>query len=140
MRKFDLLSAKAGDRVCLRNGLPAKILDFDYNGVILYKFTETLADGSKCDESNFANQDGACMNTMRYEERERRMYDLMMAPKYAFMNVYMREEDTTLIGDEIHEDLSKCDDCRIYSTDKKFLCYARIELFYNEHDLNAENF
>lgn len=38
MKIFDLEAAKNGAAVCLSDGTPVKILDFDFNGKLIFKF------------------------------------------------------------------------------------------------------
>lgn len=49
MKKFDIEKAKKGAAVCLRDGTPVKILDFDYNGMVLFKYLseQETPDGKK---------------------------------------------------------------------------------------------
>lgn len=127
MKPFNLEKAMAGDPVCMRDGRPVKILDFDFDGKILYKYKDKINTG---DEKWFmisVDQEG------NYDKEYGSHYrDLMMDDKKAYMNVYKRE-DGILIGGNIYpseEDLPiekfmhKC----VNSNSPVFFCKAKVIL------------
>ncbi|MBQ3734313.1 MAG: hypothetical protein II859_10170 [Bacteroidales bacterium] len=117
MKQFDIEKAKNGAAVCLRDGTPVKILDFDYNGNILY---EIVRHGIK--NHWIANNEGVCIDP----------FDdiLYMAPVYGFMNVYKNEANMILVGGVVRATLEECigagKDAPMENLE--WFCHARVEL------------
>ena len=127
MKKFDLEAAKNGAAVCLRDGRPAKILDFKFHlpegDMILYKYYDNDAG---YDIELIAEVTGTCIRTL--VEQDERKYDLFMAPVYAYMNVFKSEDGTILHGGTIYpnpEDCKKLPNC---DKNPRPFCIARVEL------------
>lgn len=90
MKNFDYEKALNGDPVCLKNGTPVKIIDFEYNrNSIVFKYNE---DGKQILKQCFKN--GKLGYTMDHP------CILFMKPKIAFMKVY-RTEDMKAVGSRI---------------------------------------
>jgi len=127
MKQFDIEKAKNGAAVCLRDGTPVKILDFDYNGNILY---EIVRHGIK--NHWIANNEGVCIDP--FDDAWYPKYNLYMAPVYGFMNVYKNEANMTLVGGVISATLEECigagKDAPMENL--KWSCHARVELLEEE--------
>lgn len=127
MKPFNLEKAMAGEPVCMRDRRPVKILDFYYNGKILYKYkdkrytvNEEWFTLSVDREGNYNKEHGS-------DDR-----DLMMDDKKAYMNVYKRE-DGILIGGNIYpseEDLPIEESMHniVNSNSPSFFCKAKVIL------------
>ncbi|MBR3467782.1 MAG: hypothetical protein IKH15_11255 [Bacteroidales bacterium] len=123
MKQFDIEKAKNGAAVCLRDGTPVKILDFDYNGNILY---EIVRHGIK--NHWIANNEGVCIDP--FDDMWFPKYNLYMAPVYGFMNVYKNEANMILVGGVIRATLEECigagKDAPMENLE--WFCHARVEL------------
>ena len=62
MEKFNLKKAENGEAVCLGDGTPVKILDFDYQGKILYKYKSQRQDGNVEEKLGCAKKEGKALN------------------------------------------------------------------------------
>lgn len=125
MKPFDLEKAKNGAQVCLEDGTPAKILDFDFNGDILYKVKVTADDGSTHEATILVEQDG---KRGKHETGyDRKNLDLYMAPVVAYMNVY-RNKSEHLYGAIIHTTKEECRQRRELDGSGVFFCIAKAEL------------
>lgn len=129
MKKFDLEAAKNGAAVCLRDGTPAKILDFQFHfpegDMILYKYY----DRHLCsDIESIAEQTGTCIKIV-VEEEKARMYDLFMAPVYAYATIYLNRLSKELYSGKLcsTEEIAKMQKDNVYPDMEKF-GMARIEL------------
>lgn len=113
MKKFDIEKAKNGAAVCLRDGTPVKILDFDFNGRIVARY-------------QVADSAGRTHDRLDQFERD----ELFMSPKFAYMNVYKNETNKVLVGGVIRATLEECigagKDAPMENL--KWFCHARVEL------------
>lgn len=139
MKKFDLESAKNGAAVCLRDGTPAKILDFEFHNpdgdLIIYKYYNIDCHG---EINMFADQTGRCVKI--FIDGDARKYDLFMAPVYAFACIYKDPMTGVLSTNYIHQTYEEAKanqlmDCE----DREFFCHARIEMLFNEEQEGGEN-
>ena len=135
MKKFDLEAAKNGAAVCLRNGTPAKILDFQFHipegDMILYKYYDHEI-GS--DIELIAEQTGTCIKIV-IEEENARKYDLFMAPVYAYATIYINRHSKELYSGKLcsTEEMAKMQKDNVYPDMEKF-GIARIELLQGGED------
>lgn len=127
MKQFDIEKAKKGAAVCLRDGTPVKILDFDYNGSVLYEIERY---GIK--NHWIANNEGVCIDP--FDDMWLPKYNLYMAPVYGFMNVYKNEANMILVGGVIRATLEECigagKDAPMENLE--WFCHARVELLEEE--------
>lgn len=134
MKKFDIEKAKNGAAVCLRDGTPVKILDFDYKGKVLYKFLSEreAPDGKKEEKLGWANVDGEGLG--RYANGTDPGKDLFMAPVYGYMAVYKNEDNKVLAGGVIRATEEECTEAgkKDMSDRLKWFCVARVELLEEE--------
>lgn len=135
MKKFDIKKAKNGAAVCLRDGTPVKILDFDFNGNILYKFKMSELKGeeiviTECAKKTDKEGNGMSLLT----DKPHGKYDLFMAPVFAYMNVFKNEDNKVLVGGVIRATREECAESA--KTDlmpgTKWFCVARVELLEEE--------
>ena len=132
MKKFDLEAAKNGAAVCLRDGTPAKILDFQFHfpqgDMILYKFFNVFNGG---EIEMFADQTGKCVKICIDDDA--RKYDLFIAPIYAFACIYKDPMTGVLSTNYLHQTLKEAKANRLPDIeDREFFCHARIEVFFQE--------
>lgn len=113
MKQFDIEKAKKGAAVCLRDGTPVKILDFDFEGLVVARFQEFDKAGRKRDRlEKFAP------------------HELYMSPKFAYMNVFKAGDDSALVGGVIratHEECIEAGEADL-NANLKWFCVARVEL------------
>ena len=139
MKKFDLEAAKNGADVCLRDGTPAKILDFEYRfadgEMILFKYHDIVfsEDIVRC-----ADLTGRCCDNLVHEDC--RKFDLFMAPVYAYACIYKDPMTGVLSTNYIHPTYKEAKanqlmDCE----DREFFCHARIEMLFKEEQEGGEN-
>jgi len=123
MKNFDIEKAKNGAAVCLRDGTPVKILDFEYNGNVLY---EIERHGIK--NNWIANKEGVCIDP--FDDMWLPQYNLYMAPVYGFMNVYKNEANMILVGGVVRATLEECIGAGKSAPmdNLKWFCHARVEL------------
>lgn len=134
MKKFDIEKAKNGAAVCLRDGTPVKILDFDYNGLVLYKVLseQEATDGKKAEKLGWATIDGD--GRVRYGTSPDHGQDIFLVPVYGYMNVFKNEDNKVLVGGVIRatqEDCIEAGKADILPNTKWF-CVARVELLEEE--------
>ncbi len=123
MKQFDIEKAKNGAAVCLRDGTPVKILDFDYNGMVLFKYLSIEED-----MLGWATIDG--YGRKRYGTGHDKDQDLFMTPVYGYMNVFKHEGDKVLVGGVIratHEECIEAGEADL-NANLKWFCVARVEL------------
>lgn len=130
MKQFDIEKAKNGAAVCLRDGTPVKILDFDYNGMVLFKYLseQEAPDGKKEERLGWATEDG--YGRGRYGTCPDKDQDLFMTPVYGYMNVFKHEGDKVLVGGVIratHEECIEAGEADL-NANLKWFCVARVEL------------
>lgn len=130
MKQFDIEKAKNGAAVCLRDGTPVKILDFDYNGMVLFKYLseQEAPDGKKEERLGWATIDG--YGHGRYGTCPDKDRDLFMTPVHGYMNVYKNETNKVLVGGVVR---ATCDECieeeeADLNANLKWFCVARVEL------------
>lgn len=113
MKQFDIEKAKNGAAVCLRDGTPVKILDFDFGGKVVVRFR--LIDSCGREEDR--------LNVLDHGE-------LYMAPVYGYMNVFKHEGDKVLIGGVIRATHEECieEEEAVLNANLKWFCVARVEL------------
>jgi len=123
MKNFDIEKAKNGAAVCLRDGTPVKILDFEYNGNVLY---EIERHGIK--NNWIANKEGVCIDP--FDDMWLPQYNLYMAPVYGFMNVYKNEANMILVGGVVRATLEECIGAGNSAPmdNLEWFCHARVEL------------
>ena len=140
MKKFDLEAAKNGAAVCLRDGTPAKILDFQFHfpegDMILYKYYDHEI-GS--DIELIAEQTGTCIKIV-IEKENARKYDLCMAPVYAYACIYKDPMTGVLSTNYIHQTYKEANANQLMDReDREFFCHARIEMLFKEEQEAGEN-
>lgn len=108
MKQFDIEKAKNGAAVCLRDGTPVKILDFDYNGMVLFKYLseQEAPDGKKEERLGWATING--YGRGRHGTGPDKAQDLFMPPVYGYMNVYKNETNKVLVGGVVRTTLEEC--------------------------------
>lgn len=128
MKRFDLEKAKNGAAVCMRDGTPAKILDFDFNGKIAYKYKD-----------NGREYFATCLPTGKHETFDGRndpKYDLFMAPVCGYMAIKANSENIAY-GLRLHttlEDAKKEVESLTFDKYSRFLAYAKVEILDEEED------
>ena len=140
MKKFDLQAAKNGAAVCLRDGTPAKILDFQFHfpegDMILYKYYDHEIG---YDIEMIAEQTGTCIKNVIETENVRK-YDLFISPVYAYACIYKDPMTGVLSTNYIHQTFEEARANRLMdSEDREFFCHARIEMFFKEEQEVGEN-
>lgn len=128
MKKFDLEKAKNGAAVCLMDGTPVKIIDFDYNGLILYKHVS----GDR-ELLHTVNGDGRAISNCGTHVEE---FDLFMTPVCGYMAIIANSENIAY-GSRLHttlEDAKKEVECIVFDKYQRFLAYAKVELLDEEED------
>ncbi|MBR6333720.1 MAG: hypothetical protein IKR77_04930 [Bacteroidales bacterium] len=128
MKRFDLEKAKNGAAVCLMDGTPVKILDFDYNGLILYKHVS----GDK-ELLHTVNGDGRAISHCGTHVAE---FDLFMQPICGYMAIKTNSENIAY-GLRLHstlEDAKKEVESLTFDKYSRFLAYAKVELLDEEEN------
>lgn len=123
MKKFDLEKAKNGAAVCMRDGTPVKILDFDYAGAICYKYK--AGDGEP--KIAFVGQDG--VHRPNPDNNGIRKFDLFMAPTIAYTTIYINRNTSKLYGGELsptYEEAKNQPDNTVSEWER--FCIGKIEL------------
>lgn len=122
MEKFNLERAENGEAVCLGDGTPVKILDFDFQGKILYKYNSQRQDGDVEEKLGCVKKKGEGLN--EYEDDK----NLYMAPKYAYATIYENEISHELYSGKLCQtpEEAKMQKDKIYPEMKEFKM-ARIE-------------
>lgn len=131
MKKFDIEKAKNGAAVCLRDGTPVKILDFDYKGNVLFKYTHEGPEGKPIYDLGLADNTGFGLSWRDGHDKNK---DLFMTPVYGYMNVFKNEDNKVLVGGVIwatQEDCIEAGKADILPNTKWF-CVARVELLEEE--------
>ena len=128
MKQFDIEKAKNGAAVCLRDGTPVKILDFDFNGNVLYKYVHIDQDGTRIEELERADKNGLCLHYISGGLDKDK--DLFMSPKYGFMNVFKATDNSSLVGGVIRTTFEECSEAgkTDLKENLKWFCVARVEL------------
>lgn len=138
MKPFDLEKAKNGAAVCLRDGRPAKILDFKFHSpegdMILYKYYDNDAG---YDIEIIAEVTGYCIRT--FGEQDARKYDLFMAPVYAYINVFKSEDGTRLHGGTLYPTPEDCVKRAKRTWNARPFCIARVELLEDQNVYDKVN-
>ena len=130
MKQFDIEKAKNGAAVCLRDGTPVKILDFDYNGMVLFKYLseQEAPDGKKEERLGWATING--YGRGRHGTGPDKDQDLFMTPVYGYMNVFKNETNKVLVGGVVRATLEECigagKDAPMENLE--WFCHARVEL------------
>ena len=124
MEKFNLKRAENGDAVCLGDGTPVKILDFDYQGKILYKYNCQRRDGNVEEKLGLATKEGEGLHEYGVKDG----IELYMAPKYAYATIYENEISHELYSGKLCQtpEEAEMQKDKIYPEMKKFKL-ARIE-------------
>ena len=127
MEKFNLKKAENGEAVCLGDGTPVKILDFDYQGKILYKYKSQRQDGNVEEKLGCAKKEGEALN--EYEDDKK----LYMAPTYAYATIYEQETTHELYSGKLcpTPEEAEMQKDNLFPEMRKF-CTARVELFKNK--------
>ena len=127
MKPFDLEKAKNGAAVCMRDGTPVRILDFNFCGNrILYKF-RTKQDEER---TNDVNKNGiADYNSTLADSYA----DLFMAPIYGYMVLRKNNIAKQVRGGKLHSELAEAIKEKETSQKenneyRKFFSLARVEL------------
>lgn len=124
MKQFDIEKAKNGAAVCLRDGTPVKILDFDFGGKVVVRFRHIDSCGREEDR----------LDVLDHRE-------LYMTPVYGFMNVYKNETSKVLVGGVIratHEECIEAGEADL-NADLKWFCVARVELLDEGEEGNGHD-
>jgi hypothetical protein len=113
MKQFDIEKAKNGAAVCLRDGTPVKILDFDFGGKVVVRFRQIYSSGREEDRLEVLDHG-----------------ELYMTPVYGYMNVYKNETNKVLFGGVVRATLEECKEAgKVTPTENpKWFCHARVEL------------
>lgn len=125
MKKFDLEKAKNGAEVCRIDGTPAKILDFDFNGNIIYKYKNDFGrwEAQEVDEEGQAQKD---------------IDDLYMAPKRAYATIYKSGFNGKLYSGAlcttIEELLKEEKDLDLQHRNVTRFCVAKLELLPDDEE------
>lgn len=126
METFDLEKAKNGAEVCRIDGAPAKILDFDYNGKIIYKFRDKFGKW----EARMTDQEGNADN---------RIDDLFMSPNYAYATIYKNEFSQDLYSGKLCASKEEAEMQKDSTApDMRKFCIAKIELLLEEEEGGEE--
>ena len=138
MKKFDIKKAKNGEAVCLRDGTPVKVIDFDCNGKMLYKIKKELSNGKKADVLGWATTEGEGLEGKGLGIDESK--SLYMAPVYSYMNVYKNETNKVLVGGVVRATLEECIGAGKSAPmdNLEWFCHARVELL-DEGEGGAES-
>lgn len=126
MKKFDIEKAKNGAAVCLEDGTPVKILDFDFNGDILYKVKVTQDSGRTLDGTIVVDQQGV----RRENGYDGKNLNLYMATVYGYTVLY-KTDDEKLIGSIIHYEKITAEKEMLEQKENKYVkvfCLAKVEL------------
>lgn len=135
MKEFDIEKAKNGAAVCLRDGTPVKILDFDCNGKILYKKKKELSNGKILDDLGWATTEGIGLEKKDLDlfgiDKSKSLY---MAHVYGYMNMYKNETQKVLFGGFFRATLEECKEAGklAHIENLKWFCHARVELLEEE--------
>lgn len=134
MKEFDIEKAKNGAAVCLRDGTPVKILDFDFNGLVLFKCLSEMEapDGKKEERLGWATIEG--QGRGRYGTCHDQDQDLFMTPVNVYMNVYKNETNKVLVGSVVRATLEECKEAGKGAPmeNMEWFCHARVELLEEE--------
>lgn len=133
MKPFDLEAAKNGAAVCLRDGRPAKILDFNFHfpegDMILYKYYDNDVG---YDIEQIAEVTGTCIKMVTKEENARK-YDLFMAPVYSYAKIYINRTIKELYSGKLCATIEEAaiQKDKVYPN-LEYFCMAKIEMFHEE--------
>lgn len=124
MKPFNLEKAQNGEPVCRKDGRPVKILDFDINGYILYKYYN---EKEKREYTATAYKDGR--GTMHSNG------NLYMANTIAWATIYKNEYSNELYSGKLcsTREEAEIQKDNLYPDMKKF-CMAKIELIEEEEE------
>ena len=138
MKKFDLEAAKNGAAVCLNDGTPVYIIDFDFNGRILCK---TKGPGAMERMTVFCiDESGESVWPVNLNVKRSYRLQVFMAPVYAYACIYKDPMTGVLSTNYLHQTLVDAKANRLHSTeDREFYCHARIEMFFKEEQEGGEN-
>lgn len=133
MKKFDIEKAKNGAAVCLRDGSPVKILDFDFNGEILYKYKDFRKPERYL--VSHCGKDGIHISSpvMKHDPR----YDLFMEPISGYMIITIMDEKCEAFGGKLHPTLEEAKaelETIIFDKYTRFMSYAKVELIETEEE------
>jgi len=131
MKKFDLEAAKNGAAVCLRDGTPVKILDFDFNGRIIYKKKFIYPNGAELYELAHCDKEGNGLRLCLINEPDKE-FDLFMAPVYGYACIYKDTMTSVLSTNYIHETYEEARRNMTTGPDEEFFCIARLEMFFEK--------
>lgn len=141
MKEFDIEKAKNGAAVCLSDGTPVKILDFDYNGMILFKYLseQEAPDGKKEERLGWATING--YGRGRHGGGHDHGQDLFLVPVYGYMNVYKNETNKVLVGGVVRAALEECKEAGKDAPmeNLEWFCHARVELLEGEEGGNGHD-
>lgn len=124
MKPFNLEKAQNGEPVCRKDGRPAKILDFNINGGILYKYYDEV---EKTEFTVTANKDGRATG-----DSDGNLY---MGKKIAWATIYKNEYSNELYSGKLcsTREEAEIQKEKLFSDMKKF-CMAKIELIEEEEE------
>lgn len=122
MKPFDIEKAKNGAEVCRIDGTPAKILDFDFNGKIIYKFRD---------------ENGRWL--VMWIDQKGNAYDgkdnLYMSPIFAYATIYQNEFSQNLYSGKLCASKEEAEMQKDHtSQDMRKFCIAKIELLLDEEE------
>lgn len=142
MKPFNLEKAKRGAAVCMRDGTPVKILDFDYNGCILYKYPVKDPYSDETVKSEYymmhVDREGK-FNNGKDSDRKWSDFDLFMVPTIGYMNIYKLTnwKDEKLEGSMLHPDIESCEANRL--SHNCFFCMAKVELLDEDFTFDSQS-
>lgn len=130
MKKFDLEAAKNGAAVCLRDGTPVKILDFDFNGEILCK--AKIPEFENRDTAFCIDNSGKSIWPIDLKIGKSDKLKVFMAPVYGYACIYKDIMTSVLSTNYIHETYEEARRNMTTGPDEEFFCIARLEMFFEK--------
>lgn len=128
MKPFDLEKAKNGAEVCLGDGTPVKIMDFDFNDLLMVKIPYMGRDGREISILCLYHKNGDTADMDEPKEKRR----LFLRPKTGYMKVYRNNSTGLLEGDTIYADFTSVKYDAGSPIGKDFFCFAKVELLEPE--------
>lgn len=128
MKPFNLKKAQNGEPVCRKDGRPAKILDFNFNGRILYKW---FSESQQKEHTQITDING------RVERGVTEEAELRMATKTAWATIYEKEYSQELYCGKLCSTREEAEKQKeIWIPKMKKFGMAKIELIEEEEEQN----
>lgn len=126
MKPFNLEKAQNGEPVCRKDGIPAKILDFNFNGRILYKW---FSESQQKEYTQTTDIKGTVERGVSEEA------ELRMATKIIWATIYKNEYSNELYSGKLCSTRGEAEIQKenLFPDMKKF-CMAKIELIEEEEE------